>query len=48
MIFPVTIIEENIDELLEEGLALMLEDAFVGTVVESGEKCIMVTVEEVV
>jgi hypothetical protein len=47
MIFPVTNIEEHADDVLEEGLALMLEDAFVGNIVESGEKCIMVTVEEV-
>lgn len=48
MIFPVTNIEENIDDVLEEGRALMLDDAVVGNIVESGENFIMVTVEEVV
>jgi len=47
-IFHVTNIEENTDDVLEEGRALMLDDAVVGNIVESGEKCIMVTVEEVV
>jgi len=48
MIFPVMNIEENIDDVLEEGRALMLDDAVVGNIVESGENFIMVTVEEVV
>jgi hypothetical protein len=48
MIFPVTNIEEDIDGVLEEGHALMLDDAVVGNIVESGENCIMVSVEEVV
>ena len=48
MIFPVTNVEENIDDVLEEGLALMLDDAVVGNIVESWENRIMITVEEVV
>jgi hypothetical protein len=48
MIFPVTNIEKNTDDVLEEECALMLDDAVVSNIIESGEKCIMVTVEEIV
>ena len=48
MIFPVTNVEENIDEVLEEGRALILDDDVVRNVMDSGVLSIMVTVEEVV
>ncbi|GFG35087.1 hypothetical protein Cfor_05093 [Coptotermes formosanus] len=48
MIFPVRNIEEDIDEIMEEGGALMLDGAVVHNVVDSGVLSMVVTVEEVV
>jgi hypothetical protein len=47
MIFPVTDTEESIDNILEEGRSMVLDDTVVDRFVEDGELCMMVAVEEV-
>lgn len=48
MIFPVTNIEENIEDILQEGRAAVLDDDVVRNFVDIGEVSLVVTVEEVV
>jgi hypothetical protein len=47
MTFPVTSIDESIDDVLEEGRSMILDDTVVDKFVESDELCMMVAVEEV-